>query len=183
MAKRPLVGSILLQIIGIIRSLFCCGLNLGTARGLDRIVPGQLNADPLLLHIGTQDLLVKIGKYLFYQHFCLGARNKHTGLTSNIDSPEGSLARDVLQRLALRATRYGLMHKRKLVCRQGRIKVGVDPNARQPRRRRKQPLSRETRTLDAAGTEIIGRPIKAFFHCPVFLSCHGTLHKAGPGIA
>lgn len=48
MTKRPFIGTILLQIIGIIRSLFCRRLGLGTARGLDLVVPGQFNANSLL---------------------------------------------------------------------------------------------------------------------------------------
>ena len=130
MTKRPFIGTILLQIIGIIRGLLCCGLDLGTTRGLDLVVPRQFNANSLLPPIVAQHLLVKIGKHLLDQHFRLGTRNEHAGFTGNIDSPEGSFARNVLQRLALRATRHGLMHKGELICRQRRIEAGVDPDAR-----------------------------------------------------
>ena len=93
---------------------FVCQRGLGLAGLLDLIVPRQLNT-LTGSSLGAQHLGIQIIEDFLDEHLGLGARNEHTGGARDVDHAKLRAARDVLQRLALRAADNGRVHGLELV--------------------------------------------------------------------
>ena len=112
--QRRLVGSREVSSTALGCRAFVGQRRLGFAGLLDLIVPRQLNT-LTGSGLGAQHLGIQIVQDFLDEHLGLGARNEHTGGARDVDHAKLRAARDVLQRLALRAADNGRVHGLELV--------------------------------------------------------------------
>ena len=177
--QRSLIGSRQVSGTALGGRAFVCQRGLGLARLLDLIVPRQLNTLPGG-GLGAQHLGIQIIEDFLDEHLGLGARNEHTGGARDVDHAKLRAARDVLQRLALRATDDRRVHGFELRRVEGLVHAHIQVDTRQARGRAQQPFGRKTGMLLTALGQVLLGPLETTLDGPD-LVCHGVLPSYAPG--